>query len=154
MARNFKPIETELFKEKVLKLFDENKDGDYDLLNETILKDLSKVYFDFENISHPTDKDGFWSYPNGFRKFPNGLNLCFLSAGGDWEQPVCFIIYWDGKKLRGYVPTEGNGFDKKGKCSWGNDDGRGVGDFDEAEVEKEISEEAMIKDIVNRIQAL
>ncbi len=33
-----------------------------------------------------------------------------------------FIIYWDGKEFRGYIPTKGNSFDRFRKIALGNDD--------------------------------
>jgi len=66
-------------------------------LTPTVEKDLKKVHFDTENIN----KTGYVTLPNGF-------SYLGVMAGGDWEQFVFFIIYHDGKKLRGYVPKKGN----------------------------------------------
>jgi hypothetical protein len=43
-------------------------------------------------------------------------------AGGDWECPVAFIIYWDGSKLRAYVPTDGNSWNTDTKRAYGNEE--------------------------------
>ncbi|MDB5036981.1 MAG: hypothetical protein JWQ35_509 [Bacteriovoracaceae bacterium] len=45
-----------------------------------------------------------------------------MTAGGDWENPVFFIIYWDGKALRGYIPTKGNLWNTDTKQAYGNDE--------------------------------
>ena len=52
-----------------------------------------------------------------YRKEFTYVKGCF---GGDWEIPVLFFIYWDGKKFRGYIPTKGNTFNRKEKRSLGN----------------------------------
>lgn len=36
------------------------------------------------------------------------LTCLACMAGGDWQEPVFFIIYWDGKDFRGYIPKDGN----------------------------------------------
>lgn len=78
--------------------------------NSIINKDLSKVLFDDENEEF-TQKDAFTDDVNnlcGFHTLDNGFTFLGGMAGGDWEYPVFFIIYWDGKKLRGYIPVYGN----------------------------------------------
>jgi hypothetical protein len=45
-----------------------------------------------------------------------------VSAGGDWEIPVIFMVYWDGSKFRGYIPTKGNTFDRQRKEALGNNE--------------------------------
>lgn len=38
----------------------------------------------------------------------NGITFLGCMAGGDWEYPIFFMIYWDGKDFRAYVPYYGN----------------------------------------------
>jgi hypothetical protein len=85
---------------------------DWKGLTPAIQRDLSKVEFDFENVEMI---DGYSIIPEsdrpkimGFQELPNGFSFLGITAGGDWELPVFFIIYWDGHKLRGYIPTKGN----------------------------------------------
>jgi hypothetical protein len=66
-------------------------------LTPTVEKDLSKVHFDSENVDQ-----------NGYKTLPNGLTYLGVYSYGDWEKPVFYIIYSDGKKLRGYIPKKGN----------------------------------------------
>lgn len=121
----------------------------YDWLELTpqIEKDLSKVEFDTENVIYERDHfhcinptENFTSRQYEYRFYPviNPLNqllgfntfkidnkdFVFLGfmAGGDWEVPVHFIIYWDGKKLRGYIPTDGNPWNTDTKEAYGNDE--------------------------------
>jgi len=81
-------------------------------------KDI-KVRFDTEN----SDSDNGSHYGNlvGFHTLDNGFSFLGFAAGGDWEAPVFFLIYWDGKKLRGYVPTKGNVFNTDTMQAFGND---------------------------------
>jgi len=63
----------------------------------------------------------------GIRTLPNGMIYAGIMAGGDWECPVFWIIYWDGKRLRGYVPTDGNPYNTDTMEAYGNNpeaDGR------------------------------
>lgn len=81
-----------------------------------------KVSFDFENVS--TSPASFGEGLNGllgYNQLDNGMTFLGVYAGGDWEIPVFFIVYWDGKKLRGYVPTKGNRWNTTTKCAYGND---------------------------------
>lgn len=80
-----------------------------------------KVEFDCENTSlSPQD---FGPEPlMGYRNLGNGLVILGCCAGGDWEFPVYFAVYWDGKKLRAYIPREGNPWNTQTKRAFGNDD--------------------------------
>lgn len=85
-------------------------------LTPTIEKDLSKVNFDMENVMDETDDTHL-----GYQMIGN-LAVYALEAGGDWEFPVYFIIYSDGKKLRGYIPKDGNAWNYDTKQALGNDE--------------------------------
>lgn len=119
---------------------------DFCLYDLTIEKDLSKIEFDMENHSNADPDSGFLDYPVGFKVLPNDLPVLFVNAGGDWEGPICFIIYWDGTKLRAYIPDKGNLYDRVNMAAHGNYD-----DVTGETVEK-CNEEEMIKDIVERIE--
>lgn len=86
-----------------------------------VRKDLAKCDFDFENHSISSE---LWTPRRlmGLCTLNNGLTFWGQCAGGDWEFPVFFILYWDGKKVRGYVPREGNPWNKKTKMAFGNDE--------------------------------
>jgi len=79
-------------------------------------KDLCKVDFDWENSEFGEDD------LLGTHTLPNGLTYIGGLAARDWEYPVFFIIYWDGKKLRGYVPKEGNIWNTDTNQAYGNDE--------------------------------
>ena len=44
-----------------------------------------------------------------------GFPYIQCAAGGDWECPVCFFVYFDGNKFRGYVPLKGNALNRNEK---------------------------------------
>lgn len=146
--------------DKTLQIHSEDGFNPYDNLPNQVEKDISKVEFDFENWcignadpsyeKYPTDHEGYANYPVGYQTLPNGLPVLFVNAGGDWEYPICFCIYWDGKKLRGYVPTDGNVFNKKEKCAYGSED-----DYDDEADQDELPDgdpEKIYNDVMNRIQ--
>jgi len=89
--------------------------------NEKIVSDL-KVRFDTENFEC-AEGEGYNGTETltGFRITTTGLRFLGCSAGGDWEVPVFFIIYWDGSRLRAYVPTAGNTWNTDTKMAYGND---------------------------------
>jgi hypothetical protein len=58
----------------------------------------------------------------GLNTLDNGLTFLGAWGGGDWESPVFFVIYWDGKKIRAYIPTDGNPWNTDEKCAYGNCD--------------------------------
>lgn len=117
MARNFAPIAIEDLIGKIKAVMGD--EGAHPLVD--LLGDDLKVQFDLENVGYSA-KD-FGPKPlMGYHTEANGLTYFGLCAGGDWEFPVFFIVYWDGKKLRGYVPTEGNPWNATTKQAYGNDE--------------------------------
>lgn len=140
MSRYFAPITPEALKQKMFEALKKNwvfeantwddlwidKGGfttfDIDALRTfcqltpQISKDL-KIHFDTENV-FGMEQDRLL----GFRTLENGLTFCGFEAGGDWEFPVFFIIYWDGKQLRGYVPSDGNMWNTDSKQAYGNNE--------------------------------
>ena len=131
MGRVFtKKITPELLKEKIKQEYIK-VDGGQDCLlcingylmkelSSTISKDLSKINFDGENILGWSKSELNDHEELGLHTLSNGLTFYGFEIGGDWEFPVYVIIYFDGKELRGYIPTKGNVFDKKYKQAYGN----------------------------------
>jgi len=92
-------------------------------ITKRIEEDLKKVEFDEENMeweAKEVDEDG--KKVIGFHTLANGLTFLGIQAGGDWESPLVYILYYDGTKLRGYIPTDGNTWNTKNKKAYGNDD--------------------------------
>lgn len=118
MSRKAPIISMEEFKSKIMPLL-ENENFPEKMPKE-ISKDLSKISFDWENFAY--EGKGFADYPCGFKTLKNGLPVIFLNAGGDWQYPVCMCLYWDGKNIRGYIPTKGNVFNVEEKCAYENEE--------------------------------
>lgn len=79
--------------------------------HQSVWKDWSKIDFSTENmdvIAEETTADG--------------VPYLRISAGGDWEHPLVCILYFDGRKMRGYVPKDGNTYNHKAKSAFGNND--------------------------------
>ena len=115
-------------------------------LSPQIEKDLAKISFDGENVCGGTDC--FTSpTPNIMEAHttPSGVTFFGFLLGGDWEFPVYFIIYWDGKELRAYIPTDGQWYDVKGKCAYGSGEEEGPED-------PLHDPQKLLNDITNRIQ--
>lgn len=75
------------------------------------IKDIRKVNFDTENV-----------LVDDFYVGTNGIPYLLVYMGGDWEIPVYAMLYWDGKSLRGYVPTYGNSFNAYTKTAFGSEE--------------------------------
>lgn len=115
-------------------------------------KDWSKIDFSTENLD-----------VTGELTTPAGVPYIRLRTGGDWESPLVAIIYFDGRKLRGYVPKDGNTYNHRTKAAFGNDEKTDVADAkkqfgdrlvsagDHIEVEPDF--ELIAQDIAGRIEA-
>lgn len=86
-------------------------------LENVIIKDLSKVNFDWENCGCAINQDD----PCGFWTTPSGVPTLGCYAGGDWEDPVYFVLYPESKtSIRAYVPKAGNTWGLSTKAAWGS----------------------------------
>ena len=88
-------------------------------LDNKINKDLSKVQFDLENVDcepdHALPGCAIWTTSTGVPTL-----LC--CAGGDWEDPVYFVLYPESEtSIRAYLPKEGNTYVLKTLMAYGND---------------------------------
>ena len=99
-----------------------------------IIKDLSKVKFDWENWAcdpSPDDATGFWTTEQGVPV------LCFM-VGGDWEDPMYFVLYPESTtSVRAYIPKEGNTWHLKAKTAWGSQDN--VDGFEDEDMDPELN---------------
>jgi len=43
-----------------------------------------------------------------YHTLDNGFTFLGVCGGADWSDIMYYILYWDGKKIRGYVPRYGN----------------------------------------------
>lgn len=120
-----------------------NKEFPYDLPAK-LEKDLNKVSFNMENYEYETGC-GYMGYPCGYVTLPSGLPVLFVNAGGDWETPVCFVLYWDGNSVRGYIPKDGNVYDKEKKCAFSNDADEDGHESDQGKIYTDIMKRIQIR---------
>lgn len=103
-----------------------------------------KVQFDLENQCEFKETDFSVADKEGYIQI-NGTWMYIGWAGGDWENPVYFVLYLSPKgKLRAYIPNEGNCYNKKYMMAYGNND-------DDDDVIRE-DFDVMIKNITERIE--
>lgn len=81
----------------------------YKILKE-FYKDMSKVDVDSENIDTIGD----------IRTTKSGISYVLCNKHGDWENPVLFMVYFDGNKVRGYIPEYGNCYNRIEKRAFGD----------------------------------
>lgn len=131
MSRTYEPVPRFFFFDKIKELIEPDDDdksmADVIDANEVLSADLSKVKFDWENYEYENtygSVDDFWPFMGIQRWYVDGGYLNFLgcTAGGDWETPIFFIIYYDGEKLRGYIPKDGNPWNRTTKRAYGNNE--------------------------------
>lgn len=130
-------------------------------LTPRIEKDLEKVEFDTENLEWFDDVYCGAESICGFQTLPNGLTYMGVTAGGDWEMPIFFIIYHDGKELRAYIPKDGNTWNHKRKAAFGNEEEEEIADSefdaqfgtsDGMKSDVNVDCDAICQDIQKRIQ--
>jgi len=118
--KTFVPLTDEEFENKIDAFLDDESFTISDLVSSQ-----NDVKFDFENFEYyPDTSDAFKDLPinsiMGFSKVDD-FQYWGCYAGGDWEYPVYFILYWDGDKVCSYVPmSSGNRFNRKTNKAYGN----------------------------------
>lgn len=58
----------------------------------------------------------------------DGLTFCGMITGGDWEDPLFMIFYWDGEKVCTYFPRKGNLINLDAMTAFGSE-GEELGDY-------------------------
>ena len=103
----------------VYKLCYKNRDNEKSKYASALYDDIwgGKYKFDSENV------DAY----GGIKMSKKGFPYIQCAAGGDWESPVCFFVYFDGNKFRGYVPLKGNAINRNNNTAF-----QGSGDEEEA----------------------
>lgn len=84
-------------------------------LTPKIEDDLSVIEFDTENIMLKFGAPGF----QGINTIDD-FTFAAVMAGGDWEHPIVFILYIASGELRGFIPDEGNVYNRKTQKAFGN----------------------------------
>ena len=109
----------------------------------SVAKDLKKVDFDCENFECEAKESS--KVRLGIQQLDNGLVYLGCMGGGDWEVYVYYIVYWDGKNFRGYLPKDGNPWDKKEKRAYIDEDEYELSSILEKEENKLLAEDCSQK---------
>lgn len=99
----------------------------YDVLECYDFITKSEVSFDNENLflnREKKDKNktkSIYTYElTDFYEIDKDNCVLLMAGGGDWELPVCNIMYWNGEKFTLYTPTAGNFWHPEYKEAYGN----------------------------------
>lgn len=127
-----------------------------------VFTDLAEVNVDFENLESFDSEDSYNHLPglenlDGYEMVGEGdsaFPVLWCAGGGDWELPLVFVLYiGQNGELRGYIPEDGNCYNKKEKAAYGNNEGDPVyGDkndtryvFDVAKMKADIENHVIVK---------
>lgn len=100
-----------------------------------VYSDLYRVDFDFEATESNDEKN--LPIGKGFCIFSNDLVFYGATSQSEDELPVYYILYFDGRTLRAYIPEKGNLFNPKTRAAYKRDDledialADGYSDFEE-----------------------
>lgn len=124
-------LKNELYLNCDVKSFSDFSDYEIDYIafteNPKIEKDLSKIMFcneDYLISKREILESNEADYPYnlvGINTLENGFTFLGCIVGGDWEEPLFHIIYWDGKSFRGYIPAYGNIYNLDFKTAFGSE---------------------------------
>ena len=118
-----------------------------------IFKDLNKIKHDWENCDYIGD----------IRTTKSGIPYILGDFGGDWEEPILFMVYWDGTAFRGYIPEHGNCYNRDLNQAFGNNEEadekfimknvtNNDGDYSKIHRNLSFNKEECIKDFESRIK--
>lgn len=89
---------------------------------------VRQSYYDDKSTIHKDFKDIKPDWENfeisGSLRTVKGCPYIIMYAGGDWECPICIMVYHDGKQFRCYIPEKGNAYRKDVKRLFGNCDAK------------------------------
>lgn len=87
---------------------------------------VRQSYYDDKSTIHKDFKDIKPDWENfeisGSLRTVKGCPYIIMYTGGDWECPICIMVYHDGKQFRCYIPEKGNAYRKDVKRLFGNCD--------------------------------
>jgi hypothetical protein len=119
MPRQFVPISREELQDKIVKAEQKDPTLTWTTLTPKIERDI-KVSFNDEKVIEDSGPPGL-EHLVGYHTLSNDLTFLGLVSGGSWEIGIFFIIYYDGKQLRAYIPTDGNLWNTVTNEAYGND---------------------------------
>ena len=74
----------------------------------------------YENITcdpHSAFDENYGTPLLGYQTLENGFTFLGAEAGNDCGAPIFYVIYWDGKTIRCYIPVRGNEVNLDFKCA-------------------------------------
>ena len=82
-----------------------------------------RVYADVDHENWETET--WWDCPEAAQYLDlqtiDGITFCGVITGGDWEWPLYEILYWDGTRIRPYIPIRGNLVNPYVPCAFGSE---------------------------------
>jgi hypothetical protein len=131
-------------------------------LSPQLKQDMGKVEFDWENYTSATDLiDMAWrsrhphikdEYGYSFdimgphnRMGSEGVSWIGCAAGGDWEEPVFFMLYMDQGQVRAWIPKDGNCWNRTTKQAFGNDE-----DADPKDIKEQIKKSGKYPELLDK----
>lgn len=106
-GRNAVQMSMEDFEDKVEQLFDKYGDIQDVVYSEPNINKDMKVSINMEN------------YEYSYKMTSTGVPYLLVESASDYSPWMLFMIYWDGKKFRAYIPTYGNTWNTKTKEALG-----------------------------------
>jgi hypothetical protein len=87
------------------------------------LKNQQGIDFDTENVTvDPSRIPGV----TGFNTTAGGRHFLGIVTGGDWQIPICVVLYTSGRDMAMYIPLAGNTVDWANKRAFDDDEGDNV----------------------------
>lgn len=139
--------------------YDEQREGSpYEVLSNcaAVRQDLSKIGVDFENADYVGEYEMPGTEPLKHFEMITGVGgtfpVAWCACGGDWENPLVFVLYVGQKgELRGYIPEDGNVYNKKEKLAYGNSDDDPSWEDDPDDPRLQFDAGKLKADVANRI---
>lgn len=101
---------------------------DSDWLDATFITSSDEVVYDKENCCRTILHEH------------NGFHFLVCESGGDWEFPICYIIYPTEDGFDEYIPEEGNSYNKAARTAFGSEGEFSFTDEDGETVERIFNE--------------
>lgn len=128
----------------------------YDLVSESPQNGfeiyMNGVNVDFENVAFSSKYDVPGAESLKLVEMIGDFPVAWCACGGDWEMPLVFCIYVNSYgRLVGYIPKDGNAFNKDYMCAFGSEPWEKLLDEDEAEKRHKADVELLRAEVKNEM---
>lgn len=103
-------------------IYEISNDQNPNSVMKNVIKDVDSSLPEFSINAENLGVYGFSNSSSVIRCTKTGVPYLICWGGGDWEVPICWMLYCDGSSFRGYVPTRGNCFNLLTNELLGNDE--------------------------------